>query len=242
MSAVDATRTRVLEAAGEEFAEKGFALATVREICQKAQANLSAVNYYFGDKQRLYEEAVLEAHRCGSAPMDPRVFEMGTPSQQLRGFIQHFLTTVLAVSRHDTWHQALMLREMIRPTEACEAVVREAIRPKFEGLTGILRRICPEAEPRRLHALAFSVVGQCLHYRMGRAVSERLIGTEAYEALDSEYLTDHITNFCLAALGEASPLGRDGELVSQRPRGSQEDQETLGMSSEKGGGTWPGSR
>ena len=47
------TRQRVLEAAGEVFAERGFRAATVREICQRAKANLAAVNYHFGDKERL---------------------------------------------------------------------------------------------------------------------------------------------------------------------------------------------
>ena len=50
-------------AAGEIFAERGFDGTTVRDICQRAGANIAAVNYYFGDKQRLYVEAVVQAHR-----------------------------------------------------------------------------------------------------------------------------------------------------------------------------------
>ncbi|MGE3822063.1 MAG: TetR/AcrR family transcriptional regulator, partial [Isosphaeraceae bacterium] len=143
MAVQDPTRIRVLEAAGEEFAEKGFDQATVREICKKAGANVSSINYHFGDKERLYTEAVLEAHRCGSSPLEPSDFERGTPAEQLRRFIQHFLTHVLAVSRCDTWHHTLLLREILRPTAACEAVVREAIRPKFAVLLTILGRIHP---------------------------------------------------------------------------------------------------
>ncbi len=48
------TRQRVLEAAGEVFAEKGFERATIREIVERAGANLNAVNYYFRDKHGLY--------------------------------------------------------------------------------------------------------------------------------------------------------------------------------------------
>ena len=66
--AQDPTKARLLEAAGEEFAEKGFELARVRAICERAGANLAAVNYHFGDKEQLYVEALLEAHRCGLEP------------------------------------------------------------------------------------------------------------------------------------------------------------------------------
>jgi TetR/AcrR family transcriptional regulator, regulator of cefoperazone and chloramphenicol sensitivity len=49
----DETRLQLLEAAGEVFAEVGFRDATVREICRRADANIAAINYHFGDKENL---------------------------------------------------------------------------------------------------------------------------------------------------------------------------------------------
>jgi hypothetical protein len=126
------------------------------------------------------------------------------------------LSNVLALRGHPKWHHKLILREMLEPTSASDLLVREGIRPRFERLLGILRRICGDADERRLHALAFSVIGQCLHYKTARAISERLIGTEAYESLDLEFLTDHITAFCSAALGLAAPLNAAGESGGAR--------------------------
>ena len=55
---MDDTRENLLLAAGKVFADKGYEKATVREICKAAGvSNLAAVNYYFGDKERLYIEA-----------------------------------------------------------------------------------------------------------------------------------------------------------------------------------------
>jgi hypothetical protein len=141
------------------------------------------------------------------------VFQQGTPAEQLRRYIYHFLSNVVAIDKAG-WHHALMLRELLQPTAALEILVRDAIRPRFERLQGVMRRICPDADERRLHALCFSVIGQCLHYKMARAVTERLIGTAAYEAMDLEFLTDHITSFCLAALGLIPPLNEAGEAVN----------------------------
>jgi hypothetical protein len=138
-------------------------------------------------------------------------FERLEPADQLRLFIRNFLVHIVAMNQHDTWHRALMMREMLQPTEACETLVRESIRPRFERLQGILRRICPQADPRRLDALTFSVIGQCLHYTMARNVTERLIGPEALASLDVDYLTDHIATVCLAAVGQVPPLDCSSE-------------------------------
>ncbi|MGD0077896.1 MAG: helix-turn-helix domain-containing protein, partial [Sedimentisphaerales bacterium] len=51
------TRERLLEAAEELFARQGFDGTSIRELVTRAGCkNISAVNYYFGDKQELYEE------------------------------------------------------------------------------------------------------------------------------------------------------------------------------------------
>jgi len=47
------TRQRLIEAAANLFANKGFEHVTVREICKASNANVAAVNYHFGDKAGL---------------------------------------------------------------------------------------------------------------------------------------------------------------------------------------------
>jgi TetR/AcrR family transcriptional regulator, regulator of cefoperazone and chloramphenicol sensitivity len=211
MEALDPTKDRLIEAAGEEFASKGYESARIRTICDRAGANVAAVNYHFGDKEQLYVETVLHAHRCGLDTPDADAAMPAAPADQLRCFVHHFLNHVLAISYPEDWRHRLMLREMLHPTSASDVLIREAIRPKFECLQGILRQFCPDADERKLNALAFSVIGQCLHYRMGRPIAERLIGRDSFESLDLEYLTDHITTFCIAALGCAPPLNEAGE-------------------------------
>jgi TetR/AcrR family transcriptional regulator, regulator of cefoperazone and chloramphenicol sensitivity len=210
MVAQDLTKARLLESAGEEFAQKGFELARVRSICDRAGANLAAINYHFGDKEQLYVEVLREAHRCGLDPLNERFDEAASPAERLRIFIHRFLDHVLAMNRPEDWQQRLMLREMLSPTGFSEVLIREVIRPRFEFMKGLMCEVCPEADDRRLNALVFSVIGQCLHYKMARRVTERLVGEEAYRALDLDYLTDHITAFCLAALGIGPTLNQAG--------------------------------
>ena len=217
MSTIDPTKQRILEAAGAEFAEKGFELSRIRTICEKAEANVAAANYHFGDKKQLYIAAVLEAHRCGGEYELPAELPDLPAGTLLRMFIRQFLVNVLSIAKNDTWQSALMLREMLRPTEACAVLVEESIRPRFEFLRSIIRKAAPDVDDQKLNAICFSVIGQCLHYKMAKQVAERLIGREAFEALGVDYLTDHISHFCLAAMGLEPPLGHHVPSWTETP-------------------------
>ena len=56
--AAECTRIRLLNSAAEVFADRGFEDATVRQICERAGANVALVNYYFGDKLELYTKVL----------------------------------------------------------------------------------------------------------------------------------------------------------------------------------------
>src|SRR6516225_8210096 len=66
------TRERVLKAAAQLFADRGFKKVTVRDICRAARANVAAVNYHFGDKGGLYREVLQLAIETMRATRTPR--------------------------------------------------------------------------------------------------------------------------------------------------------------------------
>jgi TetR/AcrR family transcriptional regulator, regulator of cefoperazone and chloramphenicol sensitivity len=202
----DSTRARILEAAGQMFAERGFGATTVRDICDRAAANIAAVNYHFGDKQKLYVEAVVRAHRWRMEQFEiPNWCAATTPPQKLADFIITFLRRVLT-GPGDTWHSRLIMREIAHPTEACAELVQSSIRPQFEILLSILRELLPEGtSEEKLHLTAFSVVGQCLFYHFADPVVRNLLEADAYESLDIEKLADHIAEFSLSALNQSAP-------------------------------------
>src|SRR5262245_12590039 len=98
---ISATRQRLLDAAGEVFAEHGYRAATVRDICERAGANVAAVNYHFGDKDRLYEAVVRFAHDCALAEYPPQlgVEEGAAPEVRLLAFVRSLLLRVLDQGR-----------------------------------------------------------------------------------------------------------------------------------------------
>jgi len=199
-------RRRLLEAAVEVFGERGFAAAPVRDICRQANVNIAAVNYYFGDKERLYVEALKFAHTCmtDEVPMPADLLDR-PPQEQLRSFIE---TMVARMVRHTNANATqLVLREIANPTAACAEMVRDTIRPMADVLMAILTRLLPEASERERYLFGFSVVGQCLFYKQNRSVARLLMGTHAFDELSVAEIADHVFHLTLHGLQARSSVG-----------------------------------
>lgn len=197
---------RLLAAAQEVFAERGFKAATVREICRAAGANIAAVNYYFGDKEQLYVEAVKRAHTC-TGPMGEIDIPAGAPpAEKLRRFVREMATRMHAPASPTA--MKLMMREMADPGRAAGVVVTEFIQPAAFALRSILRELLPGMDERRLLMVGFSVMGQCLFYRQNLPVAELIFSKEEVAALDADAVADHVVRFTLAALGYGEAVGK----------------------------------
>jgi TetR/AcrR family transcriptional regulator, regulator of cefoperazone and chloramphenicol sensitivity len=197
----DDTQRRLLESAGQVFAEKGFKAATVREICQLAGANIAAINYYFRDKERLYSATLNYAFECKSDLMAMPAWPEGTSGEQkLRAFIHTVLTHMLEEQARP-WQMQLLIRELSNPSPAGKDLVQNFIRPIYEFLWGLLREVLPAEVPEdKLHLTAISIIGQCLYMRISRKVIPLVVGEEEFRSYTADRLADHIADFSLAAL------------------------------------------
>lgn len=221
LSMQDDPRSRILNAAGPIFAEVGFEAATVRAICRAAGVNSAGVNYYFGDKQRLYIETVKRARhlRMQQVPM-PTLDRQAPVAQRLRIFVHTMLARMTGVAE-EPWQSQLMIREFLNPSGACQEVVEQHFRPEFDLLLEILNELLAGPVPQHvLQQFAFSVVGQCLFYRVGREAIALLVSPEDRQTHYSlDILADHITAVTLAA---ATQLVCVSAITSKAPEATAE--------------------
>ncbi len=173
-------RTRLLFESSRIFAEKGFAKASTREICEAAGLNPAAIHYHFGDKEGLYR-AVLLGPIQGLA-------------QQLAGFDDPGLALAEALRRlldpfvgHDGVAAPgadegvrLYLREMIEPTPVFAAAAAQHIGPVHERIARLVARHIGLAHPDEdVHRLVFGLIAMAHDYCMSRefmrAVAPRLL-------------------------------------------------------------------
>lgn len=191
------TPDRIMEAAGEIFAERGFHDATIREICQRANANVAAVHYHIGDKDELYR-AVFQHTIKIAMEKHPLPAVAGSPEEQLRAHVRALLFRILDEGR-PSWHGKLIAREMANPTPALENLV-DQIRTNLGRLTDIVRQLLPDASAETIRHCALSIPGQCLFYFHCRTVVTRVFPEQGYTGTALEQLADHITQFSLAGI------------------------------------------
>ncbi len=200
------TQQRLLEAAGEIFATRGFRAATVREICQRAGANIAAVNYHFGDKEGLYF-AVLKS--CSEAALKKYPPTLGlkptaTGEERLLAFVRSLLLRIFDEGR-PSWHSKLIAHEMAEPTKALAALIDKVYAPALKQLEMIVRDLASRpASVAVVRQCLFSILGQCLYFQNSRPAIQHIHPEQGFAPADLERLAKHITQFSLAGIRQAT--------------------------------------
>lgn len=196
------TKQKILSAAGPIFAQRGYQKATVRDISEAAGVNLASINYYFGDKSRLYLELLQQARdRQGEGLSFPMVDRNDNPEELLERFVTVLLRK-LGIGEEPDWQMKLLVNEFLAPSQPGRQIVEGYFAPYFESLLEIIDQIAGRtlSQAERLRC-GFSVIGQCLHYRLAAPIISMLAGEEESEgAFDVETLARHIAAFSAAGI------------------------------------------
>ena len=193
------TRRKLLNAACEVFALKGYRDARVADICKQAGANVAAVNYYFRDKASLYAETWRYAFQQFEEPAFSELAD-GSPQGRLRDYILTLMKN-FTTDGGLGYFSRLYLTELVNPTGLIQDVWRELIEPRRRNLHDIIRELMSQkANDQSILFCELSIVNQCrtlltikhndLEHLLGQSLDQELI----------ERLADHIADFSLAGI------------------------------------------
>jgi AcrR family transcriptional regulator len=193
----DTTR-RILAAASEEFAQRGFASARVRQIVDAAKVNLAAVNYYFGGKEGLYTATL--RHLAGRFREAPRNRRGQSPEDRLHRRVYTILERFIGAKRVSPLAR-ILAHEAMNPTSHLEHLIEDMMRPELEAMRLIVRDLAGDAasDADVAHA-AVSVIGQCLFYLFSRGPIDRLYPELTRGPDACQRLARQITDFSLAGI------------------------------------------
>jgi AcrR family transcriptional regulator len=195
------TRARLLNAAEQLFADRGFRKVTVRDICRAARANVAAVNYHFGDKLGLYRE-VLQAAIERMRVTNEAAREAGagrSAEERLRRSIVIFVNRLLA-SSGETVHR-LIHREITDPTPALDAIVEQGIRPRLEYLSTVVAEMigCSPSDPRVKRSVA-SIQAQSISYLPHPLAGRVGFNLQPTTRAQAAAIASHIAEFSVAGV------------------------------------------
>ncbi len=189
------TREKLIEAAGEIFAEKGLHGTSIRDITQRAGANVASVNYHFHDKFELYAQVLRRAHQGIVAAMS-RPLTAKTPEGRFRELITAMLKSALDPSR-PKWQTRVLGRELFQPTPVLD-LMYDLVRPTAHRLSQTMGEMRPDLSFQQLTLAAAGVVARAVFHVYHGHLVQRMFPA-APEATPDE-LIEHVVEFSLAAL------------------------------------------
>ncbi|MCT8998312.1 CerR family C-terminal domain-containing protein [Chelativorans intermedius] len=215
LSGAEHTRAALLRAGLKLFGERGFEAASTRDIAAAANANIGSIAYHFGGKEGLYAacadhivalisevlESALGDVKAPQAAMPPREARamLGQTLQAMAGFI---------VQRPEAGEIVqFLLRELTHPSAALDTIYAGIFEPAHKRLCILWEAATGEpAESERTKITVFTLIGQVIYFRIGRAAVLRRMGWSQIGMREAQSVME-VAGSNLAAILEAR--GRD---------------------------------
>lgn len=203
-----AKKERLLAAAGDVFIEKGFRNTTIAEICTRAEANISAVNYHFGSKEALYQEAWRHSftESLRTYPMDGGVGAAAPPAARLRGQLTALIRRISDENNKDFFISQM---ELVNPTGLLQSVMQTELIPLRQQTLALVRELLgPEATDQEVHFTELCIISMCIHPMVMQRIAQRAKDQELPVLVQEiEAFADHVVRFALAGINALRKKG-----------------------------------
>ena len=204
--APQANRARIVAAAIDEFAARGFKGASMDAIAARTHTTRALINYYFGSKEQLYLavlEGVYAEIREAEAELDLDHLEPAAAIRRIVEFTYHYYL------EHEGFVRIVVAENQARGRHLKKSkTMRTLNRPIIERLARVIQRgqaaglFRQDADPVEIHkAIAalgmFNVTNQ---YTFG-AIFQREMGAKGDVARRHEIIADMIVGYLTISRG-----------------------------------------
>ena len=182
------SKLRLLDAAEQLFAEKGFESVSVRDVTQAAKANVAAVNYHFGSRDGMIALVVARyvtpINQERLARLDALERKWGSKAAPLEEILEAFVRPVVGTVRKSELSERLFCKLIGRVFAlqgdgvpvAVEEQMKESIRRFTRSLGRALPTLTQEELVWRLHFLVGSLIHMMLNQEMLHRLSNGAAG------------------------------------------------------------------
>jgi AcrR family transcriptional regulator len=178
------SKLRLLEAAEQLFAERGFEAVSVRDVTKLAKANVAAVNYHFGSREEMValvvSRYIIPVNEERLARLDALERKWSGKAVPLEEIIDAFVRPVVGLVRKSELSQSLFGKLVGRIFAMHGAGVPQAVEEQMKTLIDRFIRALGKALPTvsqeelvwRMHFL----VGSIIHMLVNQDMLQRLSG------------------------------------------------------------------
>jgi len=197
-------KERLFWAALRMFAAKGYKGATVRDICREAGgANLNAVQYYFGGKDKLYQAVLEVLFTEGDRRVRERLEDVAerTPAVQLRLLLEVFCQVLFATGDAGDMFMRLWAMELANPTPFFSDMLESHSRPQTLAVLALFDAVVGPGAPREvLLDCMVSVLGPAVYQALMWPAMRRMFPEQPPMSEQWPRLAEHLYRFAMAGL------------------------------------------
>lgn len=197
------TKSRLLQAGRQVFSRHGLKNATIRDICDLAEANVAAVNYHFGGKEKLYVSVLGDYLVDGERryPLDLGITPQSSPEDRLRAVVRGFLRQALGDGDAESERLGkLILQEIIEPSDLFGELFEKHCRPRRDRLFEIVQQMLPGCDEIVAARCASSIAGQCMLFDFAREAMARMTPELVLKASNLDNIVDFIFEFSMGGI------------------------------------------
>ena len=208
-----ATRERLLDAAEELFAERGYHGVSIREIVRQAGVELALVHYYFGPKDALFRavidrRAVEHVGDHMAALETLRAESDGPPGMD--ALIRAFCVPMFQkMSRGPEWRNYMHLlahRAIVRQSEVFLAPYTANFEPVTRAFVAAFREALPGVDEKNLYYAVYFLGGAIIYALAETGNIERLsdgkVDSSDFDALLDRFVPFFTAGFLALAAGK----------------------------------------
>jgi TetR/AcrR family transcriptional regulator len=185
----DNARSRILDAATQEFSANGLAGARTERIAEAAGVNKALLYYYFRSKDALYAAALeAVAARVALTSMSVLSLECSPGERLLRSALNHF-DRIYSQPVFQTLMQQEMMRLRKGESTAVNPLVEKLFKPMGEKMLAVVEEgiRCGELIPVESSQVTYAALGANVFYFLSAPMMRLIAGADPLERSALEF-------------------------------------------------------
>ncbi len=169
-------RQLIMEATLFLFAEKGYEGTSIRDIAEKANVNVAMVNYYFGSKEKLFEEIVKLKSSTTRLQLDEIASNKSLTSiEKVEMVIDSFIERLFT---HRVFHRLIHQELILNQREALQCSIVNNLLPNASIIKQVIETGIKKGEFKKVdvETTIATLIGTINQILLSKKMCNRLMG------------------------------------------------------------------